>query len=62
MIIFVLYYITFSHKSKRMFSIQTTLFKCGPIFFLPQSIYKTDLGRVKVIRANSNRNRLIKLE
>ena len=34
------------------------LLKCGQIFSLPQSIYKTVASRVKVNRTNNNQNRL----
>ena len=34
--------------------------KCGQIFSLPQSVYKTEVGRVKVNRTNCHRNRPIK--
>ena len=61
-LLFSLYYVTFFHKNKQRFSIQTTLLKCGQIFSLPQSIYKTEVGRVKMNRTNDNQNRPIKLE
>ena len=34
--------------------------KCGQIFSLPQSVYKTEVGRVKVNRTNYHQNRPIK--
>ena len=34
----------------------------GQMFFLPQSMDKTEVGRVKVNRTNANQNRVIKTE
>ena len=50
------------YKSKHVVGIETTLSKCGQMFSFPESIYKTELGRVKVNRENINPNILIKTE
>ena len=50
------------YKSKHVVGIETTLSKCGQMFSFPESIYKTELGRVKVNRENVNPNILIKTE
>ena len=59
-----IYYIVqpFSIKIKCVQYIQTILLKCGQIFSLPQSIYKTEVSRVKVNRTNNNWNRFINTE
>ena len=59
--LFFLFFIML-YKSKRVFGIETTLSKCEQMFSLPESMYKTELGRVKVNRTNVNPNILIKTE
>ena len=52
-VFFIIYYVTFFHKTKHVFSIQTTVLTCRQIFPLHQSICKTEVGRVKVNSTNN---------
>ena len=52
-VFFVIYYVTFFHKTKHVFSIQTTVLTCRRTFSLHQSICKTEVSRVKVNSTNN---------
>ena len=45
--IFILYYVTTFCKSKQVQYTDHFIKKCGQIFSLPQSVYKSETGRAK---------------
>ena len=48
------YIIYIANVFSKKVNICITLLKCGQMFSLPQSMYKTEVGRVKVNRTNVN--------